>query len=69
MSTRRLKGIAQELFGQEVRATTVSKTAAYLDEELKHYQTMSLIQLSSLLLHRWLLLSGGCGRFGRCATN
>jgi len=42
VSTRRLKSIAKELFGQEVSATTVSKTAAYLDEELKHYQTRSL---------------------------
>jgi transposase-like protein len=38
VSTRRLKGIADELFGQKVSATTVSKTAAYLDEEPKHYQ-------------------------------
>jgi transposase-like protein len=42
VSTRRLKDIAQELFGQKVSATTVSKTAAYLDEELKHYQTKPL---------------------------
>ena len=42
VSTRRLKGIARELFGREVSATTVSKTAAYLDEELKHNQTRFL---------------------------
>jgi len=42
VSTRRLRSIAQELFGQGVSATTVSKTAAYLDEELKHYQTRPL---------------------------
>ena len=42
VSTRRLKGIAKELFGQEVSATTVSRTASYLDEELKHYQTRPL---------------------------
>ena len=42
VSTRRLKSIAKELFGQEVSATTVSKTAAYLDGELKQYQTRSL---------------------------
>jgi len=42
VSTRRLKGIARELFGQEVSATTVSRTASYLDEELKHYQTRPL---------------------------
>jgi putative transposase len=42
VSTRKLKSIARELFGQEVSATTVSKTASYLDEELKHYQTRPL---------------------------
>lgn len=42
VSTRRLRSIARELFGQEVSATTVSKTAGYLDEELKHYQTRPL---------------------------
>ena len=39
VSTRRLRSIARELFGQEVSHATVSKTADYLDEELKHYQT------------------------------
>jgi len=42
VSTRRLRSIARELFGQEVSATTVSKTAAYLDEELTQYQTRPL---------------------------
>ena len=42
MSTRRLRSIAQELFGREVSATTVSKTASYLDEELKQYQTKAI---------------------------
>jgi transposase-like protein len=42
VSTRRLKGIVRELFGQEVSATTVSKTTGYLDEELKYYQTRPL---------------------------
>ena len=42
VSTRRLKGIVKELFGQEVSATTVSKTAGYLDSELDYYQTRSL---------------------------
>lgn len=42
ISTRKLRGIAQELFGQGVSATTVSRTAAYLDEELKQYQTRPL---------------------------
>jgi len=42
VSTRRLRGIAKELFDQEVSATTVSKTTAYLDEELERYQTKPL---------------------------
>lgn len=42
ISTRRLRGIARELFGRGVSATTVSKAAGYLDEELKRYQTRSL---------------------------
>jgi len=42
ISTRRLRSIARELFGQEVSATTVSRTASYLDEELKHYQLRPL---------------------------
>ena len=42
VSTRRLRAIARELFGREVSAATVSRTASYLDEELKHYQTRAL---------------------------
>jgi len=42
ISTRKLKRIAQDLFGVPVSATTVSKTAAVLDEDLKRYQTRSL---------------------------
>jgi len=42
VSTRRLKSIAKELFGREVSATTVSKTASYLDAELKNYQIRPL---------------------------
>jgi len=42
VSTRRLRSIAQELFGCEVSATTVSKTTGYLDEELKQFQTKPL---------------------------
>ena len=42
ISTRKLRGIAQELFGQGVSATTISRTATYLDEELRHYQTRPL---------------------------
>lgn len=42
VSTRRLKSIAKDLFGREVSATTVSKTACYLDDELKEYQTKPL---------------------------
>jgi transposase-like protein len=49
VSTRRLKGIVRELFGREVSATTVSKTATYLDEELKHYQTRPLTNDFSFL--------------------
>jgi len=43
VSTRRLRSIAQELFGCEVSATTVSRTTGYLDEELRQYQTKPLI--------------------------
>ena len=42
ISTRRLRGIAQDLFGQGVSATTVSRTASYLDDELRRYQTKPL---------------------------
>ena len=42
VSTRRLRSIARELFGQEVSATTVSKIVGYLDEELRRYQTKPL---------------------------
>lgn len=42
ISTRKLRGIARDLFGREVSATTVSKTADYLDEELRQYQTKPL---------------------------
>ena len=39
VSTRRLRVIARELFGHEVSAATVTKTAGYLDKELQHYQS------------------------------
>jgi len=42
VSTRRLRSIAQELFGCKVSATTVSRTTGYLDEELRQYQTKPL---------------------------
>lgn len=42
VSTGRLRRIAEEFFGCELSATSVSRTTAYLDEELKHYQTKSL---------------------------
>jgi putative transposase len=42
VSTRRLRSIAQELFGCAVSATTVSRTTGYLDEELRQYQTKPL---------------------------
>ena len=49
VSTRRLRGIARELFGQEISHATVSRTAAYLDEELKRYQTRPLSDDSPFL--------------------
>jgi transposase-like protein len=42
ISTRKLKRIAKDLFGVPVSATTVSKAAAVLDEDLKRYQTQSV---------------------------
>ena len=42
ISTRRLRRIAEELFGCEMSATTVSRTTGYLDEELRQYQTKPL---------------------------
>ena len=42
VSTRRLKRIAQDLFGAPVRAGTVSKAAAVLDADLQAYQTKPL---------------------------
>jgi transposase-like protein len=39
ISTRRLRSIAEELFGCAVSATTVSRTTGYLDEELRKYRT------------------------------
>ena len=38
VSTRKLKRIAQDLFGVPVSATTVSKAASVLDEDLRRYQ-------------------------------
>ena len=49
VSTRRLRSIARDLFGREISATTVSKTTAYLDEELRHYQTRPLTDDYSFL--------------------
>jgi len=42
VSTRRLRRIAEELFGRGVSATTVSTTTSYLNEELKRYRTKPL---------------------------
>jgi putative transposase len=42
VSARRLRSIAQELFGCEVSATTVSRTTGYLDEELKQNHSKPL---------------------------
>ncbi len=49
VSTRRLKGIVRELFGQEVSAATVSKTAGYLDEEMSYYQARPLTDVFPFL--------------------
>ena len=49
VSTRKLRGITQELFGQGVSHTTVSKTTAYLDEELREYQSKPLTDDFSFL--------------------
>jgi transposase-like protein len=42
VSTRRLRRIAEELFGRGVSATTVSRTTSYLDDELRKYQNKPL---------------------------
>ncbi len=42
MSTRKLKAIARDLVGAPVSATTVSKTTAALDADLRAYQTKPL---------------------------
>lgn len=42
VSTRRLKGIAQELFGTPISAGTVSHVTSVLDADLEAYQTQSL---------------------------
>lgn len=42
VSTRKLKGLARELFGQEVSAQTVSSTLACLDQELEQYRSKPL---------------------------
>lgn len=42
VSTRRIKGVAKDIFGIPVSAQTVSKTTAFLEEELRHYQEREL---------------------------
>jgi len=42
VSTRKLKGLARELFGKAVSAQTVSNTLACLDQELEGYRTKPL---------------------------
>jgi putative transposase len=42
VSTRKLKGLARELFGKEVSAQTVSSTLACLDQELEGYRSKPL---------------------------
>ena len=53
VSTRRLRGIARELFGCEVSPITVSRTTGYLDEELRQYQTKPLSDDYPLPFPRW----------------
>ena len=42
VSTRRLKGIAKELFGRSISAQTVSKATESLDKELEQYRSAEL---------------------------
>ena len=42
VSTRKLKGIAKELYGKEVSAQTVSNTFSHLDKELEHFKNKPL---------------------------
>lgn len=42
VSTRRLKGITQELFGRPISAQTVAKATQSLDAELEQYRTAAL---------------------------
>jgi len=42
VSTRRIKGVAKDILGIPVSAQTVSKTTAFLEEELRHYQEREL---------------------------
>lgn len=42
ISTRKIKGVAKGFFGAPVSAQTVSKTTAYLEEELRYYQEREL---------------------------
>lgn len=43
VSTRKLKGLARDLFGKEVSAQTVSSTLACLDQELECYRSKPLV--------------------------
>jgi transposase-like protein len=49
VSTRKLKTIARELFGQEVSAQTVSNSLASLDQELEGYRTKPLAETVEFL--------------------
>lgn len=42
VSTRKIKGVAKDIFGIPVSAQTVSKTTDFLEEELKYYQEREL---------------------------
>ncbi len=42
VSTRKIKGVIKDIFGIPVSAQTVSKTTAFLEEELQHYREREL---------------------------
>jgi len=49
VSTRKLRGLARDLFGQEVSPQTVSNTLACLDQELEHYRSKPLTDTMEFL--------------------
>lgn len=42
VSTRKIKGVVKDIFGIPVSAQTVSKTTAFLEEELRYYREREL---------------------------